>query len=54
LTVSGEMPSWVAISFGFGVLTLVNTLVSQRVGAGRKDEIARGVDVRTLVTKKYK
>jgi MATE family multidrug resistance protein len=38
---NGGAWSWVAISFGFGVLTLVNTLVSQRVGAGRTDEIAR-------------
>jgi multidrug resistance protein, MATE family len=38
---NGGSWSWVAISFGFGVLTLVNTLVAQRVGAGRTDEIAR-------------
>ncbi len=38
---NGGAWSWVAISFGFGILTLVNTLVSQRVGAGRTDEIAR-------------
>jgi len=38
---NGGSWSWVPISFGFGVLSLVNTLVSQRVGAGRTDEIAR-------------
>jgi MATE family multidrug resistance protein len=38
---NGGMWSWVAISIAFGKLTLVNTLVSQRVGAGRTDEIAR-------------
>jgi MATE family multidrug resistance protein len=38
---NGGMWSWVAISFAFGVLTLVNTLVAQRVGAKRTGEIAR-------------
>ena len=38
---NGGAWSWVAISFGFGVLTLVNTLVAQRIGAGRTSEIAR-------------
>jgi MATE family multidrug resistance protein len=38
---NGGSWSWVAISFGFGILSLVNTLVAQRVGAGRTDEIAR-------------
>ena len=38
---NGGSWSWVPISFGFGILTLVNTLVAQRVGAGRNDEIAR-------------
>jgi len=38
---NGGSWSWVAISFAFGILTLVNTLVAQRVGAGRTAEIAR-------------
>ena len=38
---NGGMWSWVAISIAFGILALVNTLVAQRVGAGRTDEVAR-------------
>ena len=38
---NGGSWSWVPISFGFGILSLVNTLVAQRVGAGRLDEIGR-------------
>ena len=38
---NGGSWSWVSIAFGFGMLTLVNTLVAQRVGAGRTAEIAR-------------
>jgi MATE family multidrug resistance protein len=38
---NGGMWSWVPISIAFGILALVNTLVSQRVGAGRTDEVAR-------------
>ena len=32
---------WAPMSFAFGMLALVNTLVAQRVGAGRTGEIAR-------------
>jgi MATE family multidrug resistance protein len=32
---------WAPMSFAFGMLSLVNTLVAQRVGAGRTGEIAR-------------
>jgi MATE family multidrug resistance protein len=38
---NGGIWTWCAISFSFGVVTLVNTLVAQRVGAGRMGEIAR-------------
>lgn len=38
---NGGIWSWAPISAAFGGLTLVNTLVAQRVGAGRTDEIAR-------------
>ncbi len=38
---NGGMWSWVPISAAFGALALVNTLVAQRVGAKRSDEIAR-------------
>ena len=38
---NGGIWSWVAISCAFGILALVNTLVAQRVGAGRTDEVAR-------------
>ena len=38
---NGGIWTWCAISFSFGVVTLVNTLVAQRVGAGRTGEIAR-------------
>lgn len=33
--------AWAPVSFIFGMLALVNTLVAQRVGAGRTGEIAR-------------
>ncbi|MFM7052102.1 MAG: MATE family efflux transporter [Planctomycetota bacterium] len=38
---NGGALSWAPISFCFGVLALVNTLVAQRVGAKRTAEIAR-------------
>ncbi len=38
---NGGSWTWVSIAFGFGLLSLVNTLVAQRVGAGRTEEIAR-------------
>ena len=38
---NGGIWSWVPISCAFGILALVNTLVAQRVGAGRTDEVAR-------------
>ena len=38
---NGGSLAWAPISFAFGVLSLVNTLVAQRVGAGRTGEIAR-------------
>ncbi|MFM7259675.1 MAG: MATE family efflux transporter [bacterium] len=38
---NGGIWTWAPISAAFGVLGLVNTLVAQRVGAGRRDEIAR-------------
>ena len=38
---NGGSMAWAPMSFGFGMLALVNTLVAQRVGAKRTDEIAR-------------
>ncbi len=38
---NGGIWTWAPISAAFGTLGLVNTLVAQRVGAGRRDEIAR-------------
>ena len=38
---NGGIWSWVPLAAAFGALTLVNTLVAQRVGAGRTNEIAR-------------
>jgi MATE family multidrug resistance protein len=38
---NGGIWSWVAISCAFGILALVNTLVAQRVGAQRTQEVAR-------------
>ncbi len=38
---NGGIWSWVAISCAFGILALVNTLVAQRIGARREDEVAR-------------
>jgi len=38
---NGGSWTWVPISFAFGALTLVNTLVAQRVGAGRARDAAR-------------
>ncbi len=38
---NGGSLAWAPMSFGFGMLALVNTLVSQRVGARRTGEIAR-------------
>jgi len=38
---NGGSLAWAPVSFVFGILALVNTLVAQRVGAGRTAEIAR-------------
>ena len=38
---NGGIWSWVPLATAFGALTLVNTLVALRVGAGRTNEIAR-------------
>ncbi|MFZ9915888.1 MAG: MATE family efflux transporter [Phycisphaerales bacterium] len=38
---NGGSIAWAPMSFGFGLLALVNTLVAQRVGAKRTNEIAR-------------
>jgi len=38
---NGSSLAWAPVSFAFGLLALVNTLVAQRVGAGRTAEIAR-------------
>ena len=38
---NGGIWSWALLSMGFGTLSLVNTLVAQRVGAGRLGEVAR-------------
>ena len=38
---NGGSLAWAPMSFGFGMLALVNTLVAQRVGARRTGEIAR-------------
>jgi MATE family multidrug resistance protein len=38
---NGGSLTWAPMSFAFGMLALVNTLVAQRVGAGRTAEIAR-------------